>query len=384
MTVFLAFSTIFAVQILLFHFYRISGLLTGAVFGLIFGPLSLKILDCQSILYMDGLMTISIFMLIFYLSLTKPGGEFFKKYVIQYKFIALPTILTMTLVYLVNVFYFENFDPQIGIILVLAFGIVSVSVNSIAMRFLKEEGLLKENVCKLFLAKALPNNFFIIAFFVTILSFYDLGDYSFIGILLAILKTVAFLFLALAISRYLYPRISRFVKGEFQTLLLLLGNALLLTGIAFLMELHYMIAIFTSTLFIPEVHLKINLLEPIRKKVGIINGYIFIPIFGMALGLNMDLNFLTDYSLLLPFAILTITIWLGQYIFSILTLRLDGIERQDSNFITYGSFAKTELAIIILLFSVSYGIIDPDIFTLSILVLALSNIFAWHKLHKRG
>ncbi|EJF06490.1 Kef-type K+ transport system, membrane component [Thiovulum sp. ES] len=384
MGVFITFGLIIAVQILMFHFYRISGLLTGVLFGVIFGPMSLKLLGCQSINYMDSLMTISIFMLVFYLSLTKPGGEFVKRYVMQYKFIALPTILTMLVVYLVNVLYFENFAPEIGIILVLAFGIVSVSVNSIAMRYLKEQGQLKENVCKLFLAKALPNNFFIIAVFVTLISFYGYGDHSFIGFSIATGKTVLFLFIALAISRYVYPRIARFVKGDISILLLLLANALTLSGIAYLMEIHYIIAIFSSTLLIPEVHLKFATVEPIRKKVGILNGYLFVPIFGLAVGLNIDLGILFDYSLFIPFVILTITIWVAQYLFSLLTLRFDGIEKNDTKFITYGSFAKTELALIILLFSVSYGIIDPEIFTASVIVLAMSNLFAWHELHKRG
>ena len=59
-----------------------------------------------------------IFMAIFYLGLTKPSGEFFKKYIFQYKNLILPTIATMLIVFAVAIAM--NFDLYIAIILVFA------------------------------------------------------------------------------------------------------------------------------------------------------------------------------------------------------------------------------------------------------------------------
>jgi Kef-type K+ transport system membrane component KefB len=384
MSFIITFSAIFILQVILFHFYRISGLLTGAMFGLIFGPLSLDLLQSETVVYMDSVVMVSIFMLIFYLGLTKPNGEFVKRYVMTHKLIILPTFLTILIVFGVNVLYFDSFDTSIGLILTLAFGIISVSVNSVAMRCMKNHGLFREDVFKVFFAKALPNNFLIVAIFVAILALFDLGDTSIMGIAEAVGTVLLFLLISLIISRYIYPRISQRFKNQNIILLLLFVNAVVQSVIADYMGLNFIIGVFSSSLLIPEIFLKMATLDPIRKNVGILNGYIFVPIFGLTVGINIDVAILFNYELFIPFVLLSFTIWLTQYVLSIGTLMLEGVQKRDRQIITYGTFAKTELAIVILLFSVSYGIIDQEIFTSSIILLGIFNLFAWHRLHNIG
>ena len=87
-----------------------------------------------------------IFMVIFYLGLTKPSGEFFKKYIFH-KNLILPTIATMLIVFAVAIM---NFDLYIAIILVFALSVVSLSTNSVSIQFLREKIFVNSNLWRIF------------------------------------------------------------------------------------------------------------------------------------------------------------------------------------------------------------------------------------------
>lgn len=370
-------TALFIVQIALFHFYKISSLITGIIFALIFGEFSLKLINIDAIspIFID----IIIFMIIFYLGLTKPNGEFFKKYIWQYKnSLITPTILTM--IALFGSAIFMDFDMHIAIILVLVLGVISLSTNSIAIEFFKSHNLEKSEVFKIFFAKALPNNLIIITLFVTLLAIFESGSTNILDIFIVVGTILGFIIFSLAISRYVYPRFAQKYKNQNIILIILLINAVFQSCVANFIGLNFIIGVFLSTLFIPELFLKMKIVEPIKNRVANINNYIFVPVFGLIIGLNLDLTIFSDYELFIPFVILTITILLAQFISSSIAMKFVGLSKKDRDITLFGSFAKTELSLIILLISISYGLIDGDIFTSSIILISALNIIAWYKL----
>lgn len=364
------------VQIALYHFYRISGLLSGVLFASIFGGLSLNFIDNSS--FPTELLNGVIFMIVFYLSLMKPNGEFFKKHILKYRNLIVPTLITMVIS--LSTAIYIGFDTHIALILVFAISIISLSTNSISIDFLKSNELEKSELSKIFFAKALPNNGLILVLFVSLLAIFDGGSTEILDIFLAILKVSLFVVISLGVSRYIYPRISQKIKSPNLIIVLLFGNALIQSLIAYSMGLHFIIGLFLSNLFIPEIFLKLKNLEPIREKVGNFNNYISIPLLGLAVGLNLDTAILFDYELFIPFAILTTVILVTQFISSAIFVRFLGLKSGERDFISFGSFAKAELNIIILLISMNFGLIDSDIFTSSIILISFLNLFAWDSL----
>jgi len=380
MSIIFTLGAIYLVQITLFRFYRISSLITGIIFALMFGEFSLKLVNFEAI--PTEILNIVIFATLFYLSLMKPNGEFFKKYIWEYKtYLMIPAILTLVAVFTSSMFV--DFDLNIAIILILVLGVISLSTNSLAVDFFKSHNLEKEKVSKLFFAKAMIHNISIVLFFTTLLAIFDTGSISVLDISAVFGQVLGFLVFAIAFSRYAYPFITTKLKlrNNYLILLALLGNALFLSCIANFIGLNFIIGVFLSSILIPEKFLKITIIEPIRKTVGTINNYIFIPIFGLIIGLNLDVSILFDYDLFIPFVVLAFTTLSAQAIFSSISFRMMSLKKIDRLILLFGSFVKAELSFIILLMSLNYGIIDGDIFTSSIILIAMLNLFVWYSLN---
>ncbi len=364
------FFAIWLLQVVIFYFYRVSGILTGVLFGLIFGSLSLDLLNMETI--PPYILDAVIFMAIFYLGLTKPSGEFFKKYIFQYKNLILPTIATMLIVFGVAIAI--NFDLHIAIILVFALSVVSLSTNSVSLQFLRENNFVNSNLWRIFFAKVISNNFIIVTVFVTLLAIFDGGTNSIFGVSLAVVKTISFLIVSLAISRYIVPRIIQKLTNIYFVSAILLLNGLLQVTIAHFIGLHFMIAVFVSTLFIPEMFLKQALLEPIRENFGKFNNFLVTPLFGLFIGSSISTNILFDRELFFPFLAITFAILLTQYVSNKFIIRFTNLKDFEKSILLIGSFAKTDLSLSILIISLHFGLIDGDIFTSSIILLALLNL----------
>jgi len=369
---------LFIFQIVMFHIYKISGLLSGVLLALVFGSLSLDIIGTA---IPEEVVIATTFALLFYAGLNIPTGEFFKKYIVQYKTLSVvPTLITLLGTFLISLAL--DFDTHIAMILVLVFGLISTSVTSVAVEYLRAGELQKNQIYKLFFSASLPNNVLIIGLFVTLLAIFDTGDSSFIGVGLALAKVILFVVISIAVSRYLYPRVIHSLKinSSDLSLGLLFINAVIHSLIAYSLGLHFLIGALTSSLFIPEKFLKATTLEPILKRVGTVNSYIFIPILGLMIGTEIDSAILFDYDLFIPFTILTVSIIAIQFVSSLFTATFNGLSPRERKFIAFGSFAKTEIALLMLYISLSYGLIDFDIFTSSIILLGMLNLFAWHNL----
>jgi len=380
MSIIFTLGAIYLVQITLFHFYRISSLITGIMFALMFGEFSLKLLNFEAI--PTEILNIVIFAILFYLSLMKPNGEFFKKYIWEYKTsLMIPAVLTLATVFISLMFV--DFDLNIAIILLLVLGVISLSTNSMTVDFFKLHNLDKEKVSKLFFAKAILHNVSIILFFTTLLAIFDTGSISLLDISAVFGTILGFLIFAIAFSRYAYPLITTKLKLRNNNLILLalLGNALFLSCIANFIGLNFIIGVFLSSLLIPEKFLKITLIEPIRETVGKVNNYIFVPIFGLIIGLNIDVAILFDYDLFIPFLVLAVATLSAQAIFGSIFFRIMGMKQLERLILLFGSFVKAELSLIILIISLNYGIIDGDIFTSSIILIAILNLFSWYALN---
>jgi len=364
---------IFILQITIFKFYKVSTLITGVIFALIFGELSLKLIDSSAVpqYFIDS----SIFMLLFYLGLTKPSGEFFKKYILKYKQLSLvSTVLTISLLSITALLI--GFDTHIAVIVALSLGAISISTNSLIVDYLQKQ---KGEMYKLLFANGIPNSGIVIVIFTFLLSLFNSEEMSFINILIAVGKVSIFILLAFAISRYIYPRISQKFKNANIHLALLLANSLLQSYIATLFGLHFAIGAFFSTLFIPELFLKMKIIEPIREKVDIFNNYITLSIFGLVVGLNIDTGILFDYTLFTPFAILTIAVLVIQYLATYFSLLPAPLQKLEKKIVSIGTLAKGELSLIMLFLALNYELINRDIFTSSIILIAILNLIVWHK-----
>jgi Kef-type K+ transport system membrane component KefB len=111
-----------------------------------------------------------------------------------------------------------------------------------------------------------------------------------------------------------------------------------------------------------------------------LNNYTAVPLFGLIIGLNIDIGVIFNYELWIPFGILSITLFLIQYLSSFLSLIMLPLNSQEREIVIFGSFAKSELAMVTLLIALSYGVIGGDIFTLAIITMSIFNVIAWHKL----
>ncbi len=377
MSIIFTLSVLFIIQITLFHFYRVSALVTGAIFAMIFGELSLGIINYEAIsnYLVDGV----IFMILFYLGLTKPNGEFFKKYIWQYKKSLLaPTLITVASLFSIGLFL--EFSIDVALLIVLALSVLSLSTNSIVLNHLKELELQKSEISKIFFAKALPNNMIVIVMFITLLACFSNQCETFSDSVTPFVQVLGFIAISFAISRYVYPRVSQQFKNINIHLVLLLINAGFQSYIATLLGLHFAIGVFLSTILIPELFLKMKTLEPIRDRVATLNNYTAVPLFGLIIGLNIDIGVIFNYELWIPFGILSITLFLIQYLSSFLSLIMLPLNSQEREIVIFGSFAKSELAMVTLLIALSYGVIGGDIFTLAIITMSIFNVIAWHKL----
>jgi Kef-type K+ transport system membrane component KefB len=362
----------------MFHIYKISGLLSGVLFALIFGSLSLDVIGVDIPV---EVVTATTFALFFYAGLNIPTGEFFRKYIVQYRTLSVvPTLITLLGTFIVSLLL--NFDTHIAMLLVLVFGLISTSLTSVAVEYLRAGELQKNGIYKLFFSATLPNNILIIGLFVTLLAVFDTGDDSLIGISLALGKVILFAVISIAVSRYIYPRVVHSLKvaNSDINLVLLLINAVIQATIAHYLGLHYLIGALTASLFIPEKFLKASTLEPVLNRVGTINSYVFVPVLGLMIGTEIDSAILFDYDLFIPFTVLTVSIVAIQFFSSLITATFNGLSPRERKFIAFGSFAKTEIALLLLYISLTYGLIDFDIFTSSIILLGILNLFAWHNL----
>jgi Kef-type K+ transport system membrane component KefB len=387
----ITFFVIVILQSLLFSRFRISGLLSGAIFGIIFGELSLNLISYTS--EMDILMEIAIFFVIFGLSLVIPSGEFFKKYVWTHKSLAvIPTLLTAFVVFIVSMSL--DFALHISMILVLIFVTVSTSLNSVATNYFRVQNLEKSHISKLFFVGAVPNNLFSLSIFMILLSIFDSGDVSLTGIILPILELVLFIFIAIVLSRYFYPlaffkpldildrklhrkKDNRFTHNTNLVILLLLINALILGFIGTLFGFHAFFGAYLSTIFIPEKFLIAPLKEKVSSRINYINGLIFMPILGLILSQNIDAGILFDYELFIPFVVLTVSIIGVQFLSNLILSRINTLTVFESLVVSVGSIAKAELALIMLFIFVSYGLIDPEIFTSSVILIVILNLISW-------
>jgi hypothetical protein len=141
-----------------------------------------------------------------------------------------------------------------------------------------------------------------------------------------------------------------------------------------------MIGVFLSTIFIPELFLKLKTLEPIRDRVGSFNNYTAVPIFGLIIGLNIEVGSLFDGEIIFPFIALAIVLITMQYLSTSISLIFTPVSKGERDIITFGSFAKSELSLIIALLSIFYGAIDVGVFTASVVIIAILNALTWHKL----
>jgi hypothetical protein len=346
--------------------FRISAVLTGFVLAVLFGNQLLDILSVND--FQQILIDIAFYVAVLYFALVKPNGDFLRKYLWEYRNIAIFSNLLFIVASLIYIYFYEDFIE--GFIILLAFGVVAVSSNSIAFNFLHLRNI-KDEYHKAFFASAIFINVLLFLLFFTLLDNFS------------VLNFAIFLIISLILSRYIYPRISMLFKKPILVLIVIFLNSFLQIYIASFFDIHFLVATLLSAIFIPERYLKIRILGDIQRRLAITNNYFSSTILGVLAGLNIDFSVFINYDQIFDFADLVSTILGINFLAGFIFLYFSNIPKEDrSNFLDLFS-SKVELSIIILLLALNFNFINQATFSLSIATLAILNLYSWYKFGRK-
>ncbi|HIO70379.1 MAG TPA: hypothetical protein EYG60_00440 [Campylobacterales bacterium] len=356
----------------LFYLFEIPTILSSVIFGLMFGTLSLKLIDISSI--PNFLIEFSLFGIFFYLGLIRPGGEFFKKYILQYRS---PIFLSTSLTIMVSlgVGLYLDISTYLTIVTIFVFGTTALSTNSVALSYIRDG-----DIYKIFIAKSMINNIVILTLFLLFLMLLFTPQVGTVVTLKMLGKILGFVAISLVISRYIYPRIFHKVQNPNIHLIGLLLNSILQSYIADTIGVYFIFGAMLSSIFIPEIFLKSRILEPLKSRVAKFNSYTLYPIFGLVISLNIEI--VAPIQVFEQFAtILFATIAIG-YLFTYISLIFTPLNPEERKLATLGTLAKDDISLVLIYLSFKYGVINQDIYTLSLFSIALLSLSVWYRFAK--
>jgi Kef-type K+ transport system membrane component KefB len=351
---------------------------TGAIvtrFGLpaLFGQLSAGVVLGPSVLgfvqmseTIEILATIGIFFLLLHAGLKTPPGEFGKS-VKRATWIA---IFGSAGPFIATYYIALNANLEINTALMIALT-MSATATVITLNRLDGMNISKTPAARTIMGAAVFNNVLTIIGFAVVMTLLQ-GKIVSLQILgLIVLKAFGFFLIALILGRYIYPRLILLlkIKSGKNTLLMVIGLALLLGVGAEQLGFHFVMGAYFATLFIKEEFLTGPLYAKVEDRIETAAYALFGPLFFLTIGLHIDLVSIVAN---LPLILLLVGTVIGvQILTSAIPAWLGHFSKAESLVIAIGMIARAELALIVASLALSLGAIDQNIFT----VLVITTIF---------
>lgn len=118
---------------------------------------------------------------------------------------------------------------------------------------------------------------------------------------------------------------------------------------------------------------RVGVVEEIERGLHAVNYGVFVPLFFVSIGLQANLRLLT--AELLPFAlIITLLAIITKIVGSGAGSLLGGLDRMAAFRISLGMVSRGEVGLIIASLGVTYGILEPDLFTIIVFIVLVTTI----------
>jgi len=300
-----------------------------------------------------------LFIVLFYVGVQTPASEFGKE-----ALRAIPASISSTIIGIASAFgisFWLGFSIyESAVISLIAGAIASASL----LNMMEKLGLVKTEVAKAGVGISIVNNLLLLLAFSALSSSADI-----IGLVVKSAYAFGWLVLAIAIARYIYPRVvkSLNISSTEATLSALLIQALFLATVAHLLGLSFILGAFVTALFVKEEYLHGDVHIQIRKSFHTLTYLIAVPLL-----LLSSIQFLKiDTSNIVNAAILAGVVAASQYIVTYFVLWFKHYGRAQSTMLASSSLVRSEMAFVLLIFSANLSLITPSIFSMLLLYLLI-------------
>ncbi|MBA30281.1 MAG: sodium:proton exchanger [Dehalococcoidia bacterium] len=276
---------------------------------------------------------------------------------------------------------FASFNSLSELIPALFVGSIMTATSvGITARVLGDMGKLDSEEGVTILAGAVVDDVLGILILAIIVAIETTGVVSIGGITLIAVKAISFWFVLTFFESLVAPWISRILflfKGSGVRVCLSLSLAFLAAGIA---ELYFGLAMIIGSYSLGLALSSTNLKEEIEESLQKIN-YFLVPVFFCVIGMQVDLGaiFSGDASLILTISfvvILTIFAIISKFVGCGIPALLFGFNRVGSWRIAVGMLPRGEVALIIAGIGLVSGVIDKQVFGVTIFMTIITTIIA--------
>ncbi|MFD1471764.1 cation:proton antiporter [Companilactobacillus mishanensis] len=278
--------------------------------------------------------------------------------------VILPVALTLATAILFKI----NLRESIFISVVFAATSVSISVE-----VLKSLNYLSTNSSTVILGAAVVDDILAIAI-LSVMSGTLTGDFSItkLGMLLGL--WIVFAIITVIAYKWLIPgimQLANFIEASQAPTIMAILVCFIFAFFADEVQLDAVLGAFVAGITISNAP---NFDEKINRNVEIIGYSIFIPIFFISIGINLEFNnFLQDFWLIMVF---TITGIIGKLIGAGFGARISGFDMKDSYVIGSGMISRGEMALIIAQIGFNVKLLSEEYYSSVIISIILITILA--------
>lgn len=251
--------------------------------------------------------------------------------------------------------------------------LVATSV-SISVQTLRELGQLQSKEGVTILGAAVLDDVLGIIILSVVVGFSasDGGGGSVLDIVILLIKIAFFFVATLLIGKYVLPRLFRWANNLMTTEVLLTFGIISALALAYFAEMFGLAGIvgsYFAGLMLSLTRFRHELFE----KVETVSFSFFVPIFFVSIGVSADVSGITG-SILLMIVVLCLVAILTKVIGGGLGAKLAGFDWRSSAGIGSGMVARGEVGLIVASIGLSRGLIDNDLFTVTVLIVLVTTL----------
>ncbi|MDA8354392.1 MAG: cation:proton antiporter [Firmicutes bacterium] len=198
------------------------------------------------------------------------------------------------------------------------------------------------------------------------------GGGSVLDIVILLVKIVLFFVLTLLLGRHLLPRLFKWAANLMTTEVVLTFGIIIALIFAYGAEMFGMAGIvgsYFAGLMLSMTKFRTELFE----RVEIVSFSFFVPIFFVSIGVSADVAGLTGETILL-IVVLSIVAILTKLVGSGIGAKLAGFDWRSSTGIGAGMIARGEVGLIVASIGFSRGLIDNELFTVTVIIVLLTTL----------
>jgi Kef-type K+ transport system membrane component KefB/Trk K+ transport system NAD-binding subunit len=244
----------------------------------------------------------------------------------------------------------------------------------ITLKSLKDLGLANTRVARIIIASCVIDDMLTLVFFGLVIGVLSGGEFEPVSILITLAKLVLFFAIALALGRFIYPRLTLPFRSEGgKGFTFVLAMAIALGLFAEVLGLHMILGAYVAGLFFEEDVAHPNLVMIVKDRAYSI-AYSFLgPIFFISLGFSITFDL--SASGVAFIIVLTLAVIVGQILSAGgMALRM-GLPAPEALTVGVGMCGRAEMAFILVSLALAQGAIGQGAFTELIFTAFLLNLF---------